>query len=73
MFYSPLKKARMLKVHETYLTPQEVADLLKLTRRTVYRWIESGELPVIRFGSAYRITESDLRDFIEARRTKRGE
>jgi excisionase family DNA binding protein len=59
----------MLKVNETYLTPQEVADLLKVTRRTVYRWIESGELPVIRFGSAYRITESDLEDFIRRHRT----
>ena len=58
-------------MHETYLTPQEVADLLKVTRRTVYRWIESGELPVIRFGSAYRITDSDLEAFIRRHRTMR--
>jgi excisionase family DNA binding protein len=62
----------MLKVHETYLTPQEVADLLKVTRRTVYRWIESGELPVIRFGSAYRITGSDLEVFIRRHRQPSG-
>jgi excisionase family DNA binding protein len=62
----------MLKVHETYLTPQEVADLLKVTRRTVYRWIESGELPVIRFGSAYRIAGHDLEDFIHRHRQPGG-
>jgi excisionase family DNA binding protein len=63
----------MLEVHETYLTVQEVADVLKVTRKTVYRWIEAGELPVIQVGREYRITETDLREFVEERRIRRGE
>ena len=47
------------------LTIQEVAKLLKVSNRTVYRWIESGDLKVARIGrKTYRVFESDLRKFI---------
>ena len=47
------------------LTIQEVAKLLKVSNRTVYRWIESGDLKVARIGrKTYRVFESDLRRFI---------
>ena len=28
-----------------FLTPEEVADLLRVSRRTVYNWLRSGQLP----------------------------
>lgn len=47
------------------LTIQEVAKVLSVSTRTVYRWIETGDLKVARIGrKTYRIFESDLRKFI---------
>lgn len=42
------------------LTPQEVADLLKVTTKTIYNWIESGELKATKFGDVWRIDQSDI-------------
>jgi excisionase family DNA binding protein len=58
----------MLKVDERYLTLPEVAARLKVSRRTIYRWIKSGGLDAYQFGREYRITESALKDFLEAHR-----
>ena len=57
----------MLQVDERYATLPEVAERLKVSRRTVYRWIKSGELRAYKFANEYRITESALKDFLEAR------
>ena len=48
------------------LTIQEVAKVLKVSNRTVYRWVDSGDLKVARIGrKTYRVFESDLRKFIK--------
>jgi excisionase family DNA binding protein len=60
----------MLRVEERYYTPKEVAERLKVTTRTVYRWLESGDLRAIRFTREYRISETDLKEFIERHRTR---
>ena len=58
----------MQQVDEQLYTPREVADYLKVDVRTVYRWLREGEMNAIRFQREYRVAESDLRDFLEARR-----
>ena len=54
-----------------FLTPQEVADLLRVSSMTVYRLIKAGELrgPV---GKAYRILEDDVDAYLAARFTQAG-
>jgi excisionase family DNA binding protein len=45
------------------LSTAEAAELLGISRRTVYRWIALGELPALRLGPApalLRIRLSDL-------------
>ncbi len=42
----------------------ETAKLLKVSPRTVRRWIEKGDLTAHRFGRQIRITDSDLVTFI---------
>lgn len=49
---------------ERFFTASEVADLLKVTPRTVRRWIAEGLLPVVRFQRTVRIDRSDLEAFI---------
>ena len=47
------------------LTMEEVAKRLNVSLKTVYRWIDSGELPVSLLGErTYRIFERDLIQFI---------
>ncbi len=41
-----------------YLTPQEVANTLKVARQTVYNWITSGKIEARRFGGVLRIPRS---------------
>jgi acetyl-CoA synthetase len=45
-------------------TPQEIADLLKVDLRTVYRWIREGKLAALKAGSQWRIEESALEGFL---------
>ena len=38
------------------LTIQQVAKWAKVSPKTIYRWIETGEIPVVKFGNrTYRI------------------
>jgi excisionase family DNA binding protein len=47
-----------------YLTVEEVADQFRVSRMTVYRMAKSGELPAVRFGRSYRISEQELNAYI---------
>jgi excisionase family DNA binding protein len=47
-------------------TTQEVAELLKVTPRTVQDWIRSGKLPAMRYGRVLRIRADDLAKFGQA-------
>ena len=49
------------------LTAAEVADLMRVSKMTVYRLIKAGELPAVRVGKSYRIFESDLDAYLESR------
>ncbi len=60
----------MLAVDETYLKLHEIAERLQVSDRTVTRWIKSGELPAYKFANEYRITETDLKAFLEKHRAK---
>lgn len=46
-------------------TPAEVAELLKLSRQTIYNYIIDGKLHAVQFGREYRVTEEDLKAFIK--------
>jgi len=50
-----------------YLTPQEVAKMLKVSRLTVYRWIDEGKLKAKKFAGTVRIKREDLESFIEGK------
>lgn len=46
------------------LTPLEVAELLKITKNTVYELIKRGELPSYKIGKKIRIDMHDVEDYI---------
>lgn len=47
-----------------FLTVAEVAELMRVSVMTVYRMVQSGELPAVRFGRSYRIPESAVAQVI---------
>jgi len=44
-------------------TLDEVADILKVTRRTLYTWISAGKLKAVKVGKYWRVSEQALREF----------
>lgn len=49
---------------EKLLTIEEVADILRVSTRTIVRYIESGKLKASKIG-VWRIKESDVHVFLE--------
>nr|WP_243683115.1 helix-turn-helix domain-containing protein [Clavibacter michiganensis] len=38
-----------------FLTVAEVAEMMRVSKMTVYRLVHSGDLPAIRFGRSFRV------------------
>lgn len=55
---------------EKYYTPQEIADNLKLNINTIYQYIRENKLKAVKIGNRYRISENDLKEFLD--RSKEG-
>ncbi len=55
-----------------FLTVAEVAELIRVSTMTVYRFIKAGELPAVRVGKSYRIREDDVDEFLASRYTEAG-
>lgn len=61
------KEQRRLRPGETnFYNLQEVADILRITRQTVYTYVWSGRLKAIKIGKEYRVMYEDLDDFLRA-------
>jgi excisionase family DNA binding protein len=48
------------------LTVDEVAELMRVSRMTVYRLIRKGQLQAVRVGRNYRVRSQDLNAYLEA-------
>ena len=48
-----------------FLTIAEVADIMRVSKMTVYRLVHSGELPAVRVGRSYRVPERAIHDYLE--------
>ncbi len=51
-----------------FLTPEDVAEKLRVSIFTVRRWIHQGELPAYRIGRGWRIATADLTSWLETHR-----
>lgn len=56
---------------EQQLTVEEVAGELRVHPETVRQWIRSSELDAFDTGRGYRISRTDLDDFVQKRKTSR--
>ncbi len=49
-----------------YLTVAEVAELMRLSRMTVYRLVHGGELPAVRVGRSFRVPQDALDAYLRS-------
>lgn len=49
-----------------YLTVAEVAEMMRLSRMTVYRLVHGGELPAVRVGRSFRVPQDALVAYLAA-------
>ncbi len=47
-----------------FLTVAEVAAVMRVSKMTVYRLVHSGELPAVRVGRSYRVSEQAVHDYL---------
>lgn len=48
-----------------FLTVAEVAELMRVSKMTVYRLVHAGELPAIRFGRSFRVPETAVAEVLQ--------
>lgn len=46
-------------------TTEDALEILKVSQRTLYRYIKAGQIKAIKLGREYRITEEALREFLK--------
>lgn len=51
-------------IDQKMYTLQEVADILRVSRQTIYNYIRSGRLICTKYGKEYRLTEQQLKEFL---------
>jgi len=58
--------------HTRFMTAGEVAAVLRVSSMTVYRLINSGQLPAVRIGRSFRVDAEELDRYLEDQHTKAG-
>jgi len=56
----------------SWLSTAEAAKRLGITPRTLYRFIDQGDIPAYRFGRVIRLKEDEVDSFIESCRIEPG-
>lgn len=63
----------MMREEINWLSTKEAARRLGITTRTLYRLIDSGQIPAYKFGRVIRLQESEVDAFIDAARIEPGD
>ena len=50
----------------TFLPVAEVAEIMRVSKMTVYRLVHSGELPAVRVGRSFRVHESAVNEYLDS-------
>ncbi len=52
-----------------FLTPQEVAELLRVSSAAIHRLLRRGDLPAVRVGRAWRVEDVELQRWLRRRQS----
>ncbi|MEC9087870.1 MAG: helix-turn-helix domain-containing protein [Actinomycetota bacterium] len=62
----------MNSVTKEWLSSKEAASRIGITQRTLYRFIDEGQIPAYRIGRVIRLQRPDVESFIEQSRVQPG-
>lgn len=48
-----------------FLTVAEVASIMRVSKMTVYRMVHNGDLPAVRVGRSFRVSEDAVHNYLE--------
>ena len=48
-----------------FLTVAEVAEMMRVSKMTVYRLVHSGEMPAVRVGRSFRVPEAAVEQYLQ--------
>lgn len=55
---------------QEFLTIDEVKEMLKVSKHTLYRYINAGKLKAYKLGKEFRIDKKDFEEFLKNIKTK---
>lgn len=58
-------KAETKNVGLTVYTLNQAAEIIHVSKRTLFNYIKAGTFPAVKVGKSWLITEEKLRDFVE--------
>jgi excisionase family DNA binding protein len=66
-----MKQVHIPPIPERLLTVAQVAERCQVSPRSVRRWIDDGQLPVLRLGRSVRVSDGDLATFLSHCKSRR--
>lgn len=55
-----------LEVTDRWLSVQEIAQYLGISKETIYRWVESGKIPAHKIGKQWKFQVSEVNSWIKS-------
>lgn len=52
-------------MEDIFYTLEEIAQKLRVSYMTMYRWVKDGKLKAVKAGKQYRVKQSELDKFLE--------
>jgi excisionase family DNA binding protein len=49
-----------------FLTVDEVASIMRVSKMTVYRLVHAGDLPAVRVGRSFRVPEAEVHRYLRS-------
>ena len=62
----------MADTTDSWMSSKDAAQRIGITPRTLYRFIDEGQIPAYRIGRVIRLQRPDVESFIEQRRIQPG-
>ena len=52
-------------MNNEFITIEELSEKLNIKKATLYKWVQNGKLPAIKFGNLWRFKRKDIESWIE--------
>ena len=59
-----------LMVNGNLMTIEDLADYLKVTRRTIYDWLKHNKIPALKLVGQWRFKKDKIDDWLEAQQSQ---